>query len=223
MTLHTPRGLQAQGTLAATGVPILCLVDALAEKGWEPKWALCNHGPGLPLEYDARGICGKRRYLQVLLLGEEVWRRGVLPFRSDVPQGWLALLLRGQWSAPPGLAAGEYARRLAALKGECCPAQLERPPPPPRQEPIQPAAVAAGLGRQRHALVGAGSEEDSDIACDTAPGLEPPGAGAAGAAALAVLAPEQEESPGRETRPRGCLGPAHAEEQLLEACPAPLA
>lgn len=94
--------------------PVLTLVDHLAENGFTGQQIAVTHvSTSRRKVFDSRDLPKKRFYLQCVAKQKQLFRGGLASFRSDGPQAYYKLILRGQKDAPFGLPAKEYARRLA--------------------------------------------------------------------------------------------------------------
>lgn len=103
--------------LLGSSVPVLCLLDALRQKGFVGIDQVVCHTAGC-LEFDRRQVAGRRAYLQCVLHMEKVLARGVAEFRSVGPISYFLALLHGKRVVRPGLSALAYRKMLAEDRGD---------------------------------------------------------------------------------------------------------
>lgn len=115
--LHSPTMLQPSFPLHSPKIPVLCLLDALHEKGYQGSSKTVVHKRDGPLAYDCRNLVGKRFYLQCVLAAPELLNtEGSFP--SGQPASFYQLMLKTK--QVPDLKGGSksYRLRLAELEGD---------------------------------------------------------------------------------------------------------
>lgn len=103
--------------LGSPQAPVLSLLDALGERGFEGVDEVVLHRVGVA-HFDRRNICGRRAYLQCVLHMGKLAEKGIDEFRSVGSSAYFAALLHGRSKVRPGLPAMEYRRQLAKERGE---------------------------------------------------------------------------------------------------------
>ena len=94
ISLRNPKPLQPDIDLLHPSCPALCLLDALAERGWRGRPQRVVHAIDSELIYDRRQPMAKKRYYQCLLVQAELFQAGVLEFRSGHPQTHYSYMLK---------------------------------------------------------------------------------------------------------------------------------
>ena len=101
ISLRNPKPLQPDVNLLSKSCPVLCLLDALAERGWHGRSQRFVHGSNSELLYDQRQPMGKKVYYQCLIVQAELFQAGIVEFRSGHPQAYYAYMLKFR-RLPPG-------------------------------------------------------------------------------------------------------------------------
>ena len=158
----SPTDVRPKHKMQSDKVPVLSLLDSLAEQGFIGHEVRVWHGdPGATKKYDRRNISRQRRYLQCVLCQDALIAGGMLRFPSGAPQVLYELLLRSRKEVPLGKTAKEYRTLLKSMVGtDINIACLDRPPPAKRLKLSPPAAVAAAP------IAGCAAASDSDVAGD---------------------------------------------------------
>ena len=98
-------------------VPILTLLDALADAGFTAHIGKVHHTPDVA-KYDDRHRMRSRSYFQCLLSFPELASAGVTGFPSGLAQSFYSLLLKTKKLPVVSLPAKEHRRQLALLDGD---------------------------------------------------------------------------------------------------------
>ena len=153
MVLKPPTGID----LMHPGIPALCLLDCLAERGWTGTPRLVTHtaGDGAAV-YDNRRPFTKKRYFQCLIVLPELFNCGISEIISGRPSTYYAYILRFRKLPPPGRpmkCLQADIKRAAGHDDDMPPMRVLLPPGPAPVAPIyneiaideplddQPAAV----------------------------------------------------------------------------------
>ena len=94
ISLRNPRVLKPNIDLLHRSCPTLCLLDALAERGWLGRPKKATHAATSELVYDDRQPMAKRSYYQCLVVHDEFFQAGIIEFRSGHPQTYYAYMLK---------------------------------------------------------------------------------------------------------------------------------
>ena len=141
LSFRNPKPLALKTPLVDKNVPILGLIDKLAEKGFVPVPTKIEHLPaGGPL-YDMRKP--PRSYLRCVLASASLFENGLERFVSGRPMGYYDMILRTR-REPPKLTAKEYAKALETLPEAPIPAVLAEAPASPQNAPPGDDAVSGG-------------------------------------------------------------------------------
>ena len=94
ISLRDPKPLMPDIDLLNHACPALCLLDALAERGWTGIPKVVVHTANSDLVFDRRKPMEKKRYYQCLLIHEELFQADLAEFRSGRPQTYYAYILK---------------------------------------------------------------------------------------------------------------------------------
>lgn len=115
--LSGPTALTPNLPLSSPRIPVLCLLDALRDSGFQWRDEKVLHSDPTWKSYDNRNISAQRCYLQCVLAAADL-----IPlvgcFPSGEPASYYQLLLQGRRAVPPGEGAKTYKLKLAALEGD---------------------------------------------------------------------------------------------------------
>jgi hypothetical protein len=142
--LCSPKPLTPRMSLSSPLVPVLCLRDAVHDKGFEARSLVVSHRIDGPMLYDSRNICAKRAYLQCILALPDIVAAGVATFPSDMPQAFYNLLLKSPLQATLGLSGADYKLMLSKVEGNHVYEVLDVPVPARAIADIQPSHEVAG-------------------------------------------------------------------------------
>ena len=135
-------------------IPIMSLLDALADKGFEPEQHLLTHSIGCRKAYDARNPHAKRAYFQRLIAGDQLFQKGD---KSNRSQAFYKLLLRDPAKAEAKLKAQECEKLVSAAERSVKLDALEAAPKRPRLE--LPLAPREGVEDEEEEVSVGGREE----------------------------------------------------------------
>ena len=111
--------LSSTAILSCPTCPTLCILDALHERGYEPRDKLVIHDQLASLVYDSRKLSSKTLYLQALLDFVKIRSiNGFTQMRSDCSQPYFKLLLRGELPDPSNKSADALKNQLLVLDGK---------------------------------------------------------------------------------------------------------
>ena len=136
--LFDPKTLRPRVSLRSPAVPILALLDTLAEQGWIGEPRVTYHDHDTDLVYDSRRVSGKRFYLQRMLALPELLRGGAVRFNSIQPSSYYKCLLQGKEPIPPGQGA-KVAEMTKSIRIRRVPGNTFVPQHHPQPEPHPPA------------------------------------------------------------------------------------
>ena len=147
MSLATPEALRPKAHLGSDNTPVLCLCDALHERGWTGHAGELVHTQVSEKQYDNRSMSSKRRYLQCLLALPDLFAGGVEQVPSSQPGAYYELLLKTKALVEAGLGAQEYKRRMALASRGSSSALLDLEPPaaPAPAAPLADRPIAATI------------------------------------------------------------------------------
>ena len=118
LCLSNPRPCSPSTNLRSKSIPVLTLLDALAEQGWASEAKKVVHSRESPTIWDSWNLPSARFYLQCLRAVEELMRKGAEPFPSRRPQAFYRSLLLDPSGASAQLSAAECEKRAVALEGQ---------------------------------------------------------------------------------------------------------
>lgn len=144
--LITPEVAVPKISLSSTVCPVLCLLDALKEKGFECVERTITHKPEVADKLlDIRNLSKRRYYFQAVLSMAALWARGVTEFKSGHASYYYLLLLGNRLD---GLTKDNWRKRVAELQGDVDIDALKRPAKLLRADPgiAGDEGIAAGVG-----------------------------------------------------------------------------
>lgn len=166
--------------LMTSHTPVLALTDALTDKGFVGVQQVVHHRVGV-LQYDSRGLSGRRAYLPCVLRTNDLAAKGIKEFASAGCGAYFEALLGGKGAVRPGMPAAAYKRLLAGEAGDDltvaalevdAPLPLPGParararrqtaprPPPPLADEGESSGESIVGGGQAHGTIGKGGPVD---------------------------------------------------------------
>lgn len=116
--MTNPLVLRPTVALSSDTAPVLCLCDALQEKGYEGIASQVIHKADALKRYDIRQLPSKRRYLQCVLALEELFSVGIVQLPSGQPSAYYELTMLTKTFVELGLGAARYLRMIDQHKGK---------------------------------------------------------------------------------------------------------